>query len=139
MSESFETYTCGEMTSTPSLSSKGVSLLDHLGEGSTYPSVSCYSQGGSSTSGPPTKERGMLTSKIHINAALGTTYSLKPNIAFVSLPFSDSAKHSTCFHKAIPSRQSLAPLAHALYGHPVTQHVWLSSILSLLDAIIHNT
>ena len=46
MFESLEIYSCGEMTSTPSPSSKGARPLDHLGEGLTYPSVFNYSQGG---------------------------------------------------------------------------------------------
>ena len=48
MFERLETY-CGEMTSTPSPSSKGAHPLGHLGEGLTYPSASNYSQGGFST------------------------------------------------------------------------------------------
>ena len=85
MSESLETYTCGVMTSTPSLLSKGVRPLDHLGEGLTHPSASNYSKGGFSTSGHPTKGRGMLTPRIHCYAALETAYSLHPNTTFVSL------------------------------------------------------
>ena len=42
---------------------------------------------------------------------------------------------TACFN---PSRQSSAPLAHALYRHPLTYHVLLSSLLSPLDAI-HNS
>ena len=53
MSESLETYTCGVMTSTPSLSSKEVRLLDHLGEELTHPPASNYSKGGFSASGHP--------------------------------------------------------------------------------------
>ena len=49
MFESLETYSCGEMTSTPSPSSKGARPLGHLGNGLMYPSASNYSQGGFST------------------------------------------------------------------------------------------
>ena len=144
MSESLQTYTCGEMTSTPSLSSKGVHPLGHLGAGLTHTPGSNYSKGGFSTSGHPSKGRGMLTPRIHFYAALDTTYSLYPNITFVSLfmPRLDQSilpvfkRLAACFD---PSRQSLAPLAHVLYRNPLTQHVLLSSILSLSDAILHNT
>ena len=76
MFKSLETYSCGKMTSTPSLSYKGVYPLDHLGEVLTYPSASNYSQGGFSTNGHSRKGRGMLNTRIHCYAALDTTYSL---------------------------------------------------------------
>ena len=49
MFERLEPYSCGEMTSAPSPSSKGARPLGHLGEGLTHPSASNYSQGGFST------------------------------------------------------------------------------------------
>ena len=49
MFERLETYSCGEMTSAPSPSSKGARPFDHLGEGLTHPSASNYSQGGLSS------------------------------------------------------------------------------------------
>ena len=56
MFERLETYSYdGEMTSTPSPSSKGAHPLGHLGEGLTYPSASNYSQGGFSTNEHSTK------------------------------------------------------------------------------------
>ena len=85
MFESLETYTWGEMTSTPSLSSKGVHPLDHLGEVLMYPSPSNYSQGGFSTSGHCIKGRSVLNPRIHGYVALDTIYSLHSNITFVSL------------------------------------------------------
>ena len=42
----------------------------------------------------------MLNPGIHHHAALDTTYSLHPNITFVSLLCPDSAKHPTCFQEA---------------------------------------
>ena len=42
----------------------------------------------------------MLNSRIHHHAALDTTYSLHPNISFVSLLCPDSAKYPTCFQEA---------------------------------------
>ena len=100
MFESLQTYSCGEMTSTPFSSSKGARPLDHLGEGLTYPSASHYSEGGFSTNGHSTKRRDMLNPRIHHHAALDTTYSLHLNITFVSLRCPDSAKHPTCFQEA---------------------------------------
>ena len=42
----------------------------------------------------------MLNPRIHHHAALDTTYSLHPNITFVSLLYPDSTKHLTCFQEA---------------------------------------
>ena len=125
-------------------SSKGVRPLDHLGEGLTHPPASNYSKGGFSTNGHPSQGRGMLTPRIHCYAALDATYSLHPNITFVSLlmPRLDQSilpilkRLAACFD---PSRQSLSLPAHVLYRHQLTQHVLLSSILSLLHAILHKT
>ena len=125
MSESLETYTCGEMTSTLSLLSKGVRPLDHWGEGLTHQYSFNYSKDGFSTSGHPSKGRGMPTPRIHCYAALDTTYSLQPNKIFVSL-FMPRLNQSilpvfkrlaACFD---PSHQPLTPPAHALYRYPLT-------------------
>ena len=135
MSESLETYTCGVMTNTPSLSSKGVRPLDHLREGITHPSASNYSEGNFSNSSHP---------RIHCYAVLEKIYSRHPNITFV-LSYAPTRpsilpvfkRPAACFD---PSRhQSLAPPAHVLYRRQLTHHVLLSSILSLLDAILYNT
>ena len=132
MSESLKTYTCGVMTCTPSLSSKWVRPLDHLGEELTHPPASNYSKGGFSTSGYPSRGRGMLTPRIHCYDALDITYNLHPNLTFVSLLMLrlDQSilpvfkRLAACFD---PSRQSLAPSAQILYRHPLTQ-------LALLDS-----
>ena len=72
MFESLETYTCGVMISTLSLSSKGIRPLDHLGEGLTHPPASNYSKDSFSTSRHPSKGRSMLTPRIHVFASLNT-------------------------------------------------------------------
>ena len=72
MFENLETYTCRVMISTPSILSKGVRSLGHLGEGLTHPLASNYSKGSFSTSRHPSKGRGMLTPSIHYYAALDT-------------------------------------------------------------------
>ena len=42
----------------------------------------------------------MLNPRVHHHAALDTTYSLHPNITFVSLLCPHSAKRPTCFQEA---------------------------------------
>ena len=89
------------MTGTPSCV-EGGSPPRPVGEGLPHPSASNYSQGGFSTNEHSTQtRRGMLNPRIHHHAALDTTYSLHPNITFVSLLWCpDSAKHPTCFQEA---------------------------------------
>ena len=144
MFESLETYTGGEMTSNSSLSSKGVRPLDHLGEGLTYPPASNYSQGGFSTSGHSTKGRGNAKSqntlpwcpRHNVQSTLKHNFRVPPYAPTRPSILPVFKRLAACFDL---SRQSLAPVVHALYRHPLTYQVSLSSILSPLDAILHNT
>ena len=130
------------MTSTPYLRPRGFAPLDHLGEELTHPPASHYSKGDFPNVGI-LQGRGTLPPRIHFYAVLDAAIQSTPEHKFRVSSYAPTRSSilpvfkrlAACFD---PSRQSLAPPVHVLYRHPLTHYVLLSSILSLLDAILRS-